>query len=124
MKIKSIIFSVREKILRILGRLGKKGEVFYEHEEIIQFGVEKTIDLIDYKYLFNTSAAKTVWVQIVDKFGVTRSDDISIKLVELKLDENESSIKKLFAVYDNSYTYEAYLTGATSGITDKKIIFN
>ena len=29
MKIKSIIFSVREKILRILGRLGKKGEVFY-----------------------------------------------------------------------------------------------
>ena len=29
MKIKSIIFSVREKILRILGLFGKKGEVFY-----------------------------------------------------------------------------------------------
>ena len=29
MKIKSIIFSVREKILRILGRLAKKGDVFY-----------------------------------------------------------------------------------------------
>ena len=111
-------------VFKLKGINGEKDTIFYTHNEIIPFGVEKTIDLINYKHLFNTSASKTVIVEIIDFYDAPRSKEIKIKLIELKLDPEQSNTKNLFSVYGNSYNYKAYLAGGTSGVTNKKLIFN
>ena len=77
------------------------------------------IDLIDFKHLFN-STNTTVKVAIYDKYGVDRSDDIKIRLVTISLSAVETT---LIPVLDSTLDFRCKLTGGTSGVSDKKLIY-
>lgn len=77
-----------------------------------------TIDLIKYKYLFG-SAPKTVYVNVTDAFGTTRSKKFAIQIVELSLKQQEEII-----IHSNndSRIYSCEVGGTVSGLEEKKII--
>ena len=95
--------------------------VFYEIDtETYGFNITHSIDLINYRHLF-TSSAKTIYLNTEDSYGRKRSSKITIKLVDLFLTQEYNDILKI----ENSIgQYSCNIGGATSGISDKKLNFS
>lgn len=94
-------------------------EPFYTHVEEMPFNIEQSIDLIQYKHLF-TSNKTTITLKVYDIYGNERSTNFSIQIVDLSLEMTEAT---LFYSDKNEYSYGCKITGATSGISDKKIVY-
>ena len=107
--------------------LGTSTEPFYttttnKDGEPLVFNKTHMIDLIDYKDKFGETNT-TVKVAIYDKYGVDRSDEIKIRKVTIALEQNEKTSKALLYTTTSSLDYACFLSGATSGVTDKQLVF-
>ena len=92
---------------------------FYTVDKVMAFNEEHSIDIFDYKHLFNSNKT-TVTVYVYDMYGTERSTSITVQIVDLELRKTKDD---LIASYSNTYTYSCQLIGATSGVTDKKIVY-
>lgn len=100
-------------------------DIFYELDNV-NYELDKkiTLDLIDYKSLFNTSVSKTVYLNVQDKkYGLLRHAKFKVKMIDLSLD---SLCDKILVSEDETVDichYVCNVDGATSGISNKKITF-
>lgn len=99
----------------------KKGDStpFYSHNERLDFNKEQPIDLFPYMNLFNATNT-TVTIAIQDVYGNERSTNFTIQIVELSLTAIQSD---LLSSRTDSYNYVCNLSGGTSGVLNKKIIY-
>ena len=81
---------------------------------------DKVISLVEYQNLFD-SKAKTVYLNTVDAYGVPRSKKFSVSIVELTLGARKESI---FKSSEDTYQYACDVSGATEGISNKKVTFS
>ena len=81
---------------------------------------DKVISLVPYQNLFD-SKAKTVYLNTVDAYGVNRSKKFTVSIVELTLGMKKESIIKSS---ENTYQYACDVSGATEGISNKKVTFS
>ena len=94
-------------------------EPFYSESVELAFNMEQSINLINYKNLFNTNKT-TIVITVQDKYGVERSTNFSIQLVDLLLKPIASS---LIYTTETPYSYGCQINGATSGVENKKITY-
>ena len=94
-------------------------EPFYVVDQAMAFNQEHSIDIFQYKHLFNTNKT-TVSMHVYDLYGTERSTNLTVQIVDLELAKTKDD---LIASFTNSYTYSCQLIGATSGVSDKKIIY-
>ena len=92
---------------------------FYTVDKVMAFNEEQSIDIVEYKHLFNSNKT-TVTVYVYDMYGTERSTSITVSFVDLELKKTKDD---LIASYGNIYTYACQLIGATSGVVDKKITY-
>ena len=93
---------------------------FYENANVIlPFNQLNTINLIDYISLFTTNKT-TVTIKVADKFGAERSTNFTVQIVELSI---SPSLNNIFSTSSNEYTYSCRLSGATSGVSEKKLVY-
>jgi hypothetical protein len=107
-------------ITQVSFTLKGESEPFYTHAAALEFGKEQTIDLINYKSLFTSKKSVTIAVQ--DLYGNERSTYFSIELIELLLKKKEANLFYGDNIH-NEYTYTCHLSGATSGVTEKKLVY-
>lgn len=94
-------------------------EPFYTHTEELEFNQEQEIDLIAHMGEFGPTKT-TVTLAIQDLYGNERSVSFTIQVVELSLKATKA---ELLSTTTSSYTYSCYLSGATSGVSNKKITY-
>jgi hypothetical protein len=93
---------------------------FYENANAyLPFNQLNTINLIDYINLFSANKT-TVTIKVADKFGAERSTNFTVQIVELSI---SPSLNNIFSSTSNEYTYSCRLSGATSGVSDKKLVY-
>ena len=93
--------------------------IFEDSGAYFEFNKENAVNLIDYINLFNANA-RTVRLYVRDKYGMERYTDYSISIVELAL---EARMAEIFYSSQETYTYAYNLSGGTSGVRDKKVIY-
>ena len=94
-------------------------EPFYTVDGPFEFNVAHRIDLIDYKHLFGETS-KTITVAIYDKYGSDRSSEAKVQLITLALEQVSST---LLYTTNASLKYTCDLSGGTSNVTDKQLVF-
>ena len=94
---------------------------FYSVDKVMAFNTEQTVDIFAYKHLFNTNKT-TVTMYLYDIFGVERSTNITVQIVDLEL---QKTVKCGDLIYskENTFNYSCILVGATSGVEDKAITY-
>lgn len=107
------------RISQVSFTLKNADEPFYTHVEEMAFNQEQNIDLIAFKNLF-TANRTTVTIKVYDLYGNERSTNFTVQVVDLSLTAVEDS---LFSTLETSYQYSCKLAGATSGVSNKKIIY-
>lgn len=100
-------------------RLGDE-EPFYTVYENISFNTNYSIDIFNYKNLFNTNKT-TVTMYVYDLYGKERSINLTVQLIDLSLEPIEQNI---ITGFSNTYTYKCKLIGATSGIIQKQLTYS
>lgn len=99
---------------------GQEEEPFYTiSDQYLTMNTTHQIDLIKYINLFDDKGKK-VYISVLDKFGNSRSTYFNIYIVQLAL---EQKMDPVFISSSEGITYTSNLSGATSGITNKKIIY-
>ena len=100
----------------------KKGEdePFYTVNKDLPFNEEHSIDLINHMNQFNFTST-TVIMAVQDLYGNQRSTNFTVQIVELVIKPTKDPL--LFSSSSN-FIYSCHLAGATSGVQDKKLIFN
>jgi hypothetical protein len=106
-------------ISQIIFKLKDAEEPFFTSDKQRPFNTEDFVDLFKYKNLFN-SMKTSVTMYVYDAYGMERSTNISIRIVDLELQKNQSD---LIYTKDQSFLYSCDLLGATEGIEDKKITY-
>ena len=86
----------------------------------IENPVLHNLSLAPYQNLFD-SKPKTVYLNTTDAYGATRNKKFSVQVVELTLGQRKETI---FKSSENTYQYACDVSGATEGITDKKVTFS
>jgi hypothetical protein len=93
---------------------------FYTCQDAFVFGVEHTIDLIEFKSLL--TERKTITMTTVDLYGLERSVYFTAELIALALTQKEDNL--FYGDSSNkAYTYVCNLAGGTEGVKDKKIVY-
>ncbi len=93
---------------------------FYTVDKIMAFNQEQSVDIFQYKHLFNTNKT-TVTMYVYDLYGTERSTNITIQIVDLELRKIRGN---LIASFTDTYNYACQLIGATSGVEDKKVVYS
>jgi hypothetical protein len=86
----------------------------------LEFNEKHTIDLIDYKSLFNENA-KTVIMMTYDLYGGQKAAELKIQTVSIAIKKTQNNI---LAAKENTYPYVFNISGATSKISEKGVIYN
>ena len=86
----------------------------------LQNKIVYSIDLVEFKNLFSSTGVTTLYLNTIDVYGVTRSKRFNIQIVELSLGATQNLI---ISTKEEKYTYSCNVSGAVSGITNKKLIF-
>lgn len=94
-------------------------EPFYIYTKDLSFNEDHTLDLYPYRDLFG-STRTTVTVAVQDWFGNERSTNFTVQIVELSLTATRDEL--LYSMESN-YVYTCNLAGATSGVSNKKVIY-
>ena len=94
---------------------------FYEFNPTYSFNTAYDIDLSQYKHLFSSAAAKKVYINAADNYGVIHSQEFSVKLVDISLTAERDVIIK---ANGDAYTYKCYVGGSKEGFKAKKLVFN
>ena len=94
-------------------------EPFYIYTQGLTFNEDHTLDLYDYRDLFG-STRTTVTVAVQDWFGNERSTNFTVQIVELSL---KATRDELLYSMDSNYVYTCNLSGATTGVTNKKVTY-
>lgn len=99
----------------------KKGEEqpFYIDSQERNFNEVQTIDLAKFSHLFGANRS-TVVMMVYDLYGQQKSTNFSIQMVALTLSKVRDNI---LIARNNKYTYTCKLGGATSGIKNKKLVY-
>ena len=99
----------------------KKGDTdpFYTYIGDMAFNETHTIDLFPYMDQFG-STKTTVTMAVQDMYGMERSMNFSIQIVELAI---QMAASDLLYTDADAYSYTCNLAGATSGVTNKKITY-
>lgn len=99
----------------------RKGELepFYIHTEELAFNTEHTLDLFKFMNMFG-STRTTVTIAITDLYGTERSTNFTIQIVELALKATKDDL--LYSM-TTDYVYACNLSGATTGVSNKKITY-
>ena len=88
-------------------------------EKTLNFNVMHQINLAPYKHLFNATNT-TVTVTIFDKYGERRREEIKVRLITIALTPTMST---LLPATTSELTFRVNLTGATAGVSDKKLVY-
>lgn len=96
-------------------------EPFFSVYNNYDFNTTHSIDIVEYKNLFSADKGTEITLFAYDIYGYERSVDIKIQLIDLELEKSENNIIKSFS---DVYTYKCKISGATSGITSKKITYS
>lgn len=99
----------------------KKGEEqpFYTDNQERNFNEMQTIDLMKFSHLFGANRS-TIVMMVYDIYGQQKSTNFSIQLVALTLSKVRDNI---LVARDSNYTYTCKLGGATSGIKNKRLVY-
>lgn len=92
---------------------------FYTKSVSLSFNKVQSIDLIEFKSMFSTSST-VLTLTVEDLYGLEREVDFTVQIVELEL---TATAPTLFYTSNREYTYVCSLSGGSSGVTDKKIIY-
>ena len=102
-----------------IGPVSETNRPFYEiTNQQFAFNVSHKIDLINFIDNFG-SEFKTVYINTEDKYGSQRSKKFTIQVVDLSLKAEKDII---FSSKEDYPTYSCLVSGAKSGIENKKII--
>lgn len=117
--------TIENAITRISLRLASQGEFFYN--KVVNIPMPFTepygIDIIEYKHLFNENYASVI-LETEDMYGTKRSTEINpwrVSIVNLEINSKEP---KLFYSNSNEYSYSYTISGAASGVSNKRIVFS
>jgi hypothetical protein len=102
-------------------KLTRRGDIehFYVHTEEMAFNTEHTLDLFQLINLFSTTKT-TVTIAIQDLYGNERSTNFTVQLAELAL---KATKEDLLYTTNSELVYTCNLSGATSGVSNKKITY-
>ena len=92
---------------------------FYTHTQELPFNQENNIDLREYMHLFD-STNKTVTISVQDLYGSERNTTFTIQIVTLSL---TPSMSNLLSATTTTLDYTCKLAGATSGVSNKQIVY-
>lgn len=116
--------AVDNKIVNVKLRIKGQEEPFYESGEELEFNVEHKINIAEYKHLFSQYRT-TVILELQDAWGTKRdtaeNSPWKVVIIDLELSANTP---ELFYSNTDSYTYKYVLSGASSGIKNKRVVFS
>ena len=111
------------KVSFILGKDNPTGKAFRVFAGAYQFETVHNFNLAEDRNLFGGIDAVDVTMVLQDRYGTTKYDNISIKLVALSLKAVEDA---LIPMSESVYNFRCNLSGATStdDIQSKKLVYN
>lgn len=109
------VTSTSNYITKVMFTLDGDSTPFYSKSGLyLEMNKKHTIDLIDYKKLFN-AASKDVTIKVYDKYGTEREDIFSVQVINLQLVTTTDKLRQTTGTLGYIYT----LDGARSLISPK-----